>query len=382
MLPPTTAQASTPPLDALETVEVLYSYDGPRIFTTANQGKLFLAYLCDEDDDVARYIVAPTNEKIIADLKDGRLSVRSALEQSWLWLVDRSHPGGELKAWRVSSLSELPADTVPKAGVPLLPAHRALVSVKLDGPELSTGRAPSSVVKRAVEGMGGALKVLLDWTIAATKQAKPERMRRLYDLPVQQLAFGSVEVGFALPADAQGNLFPDDEQKVLRSALTMLDEALAWASSEEDAILPADEDQRSAYLEAIEKLVPPSRGPVTTTKVGGRGLRASRIRVLDRTATERVRVAIQQMKRPPGPVSYTGLIRELDKDRSTFTLRDDAGNDICACSFNDDLSSEVERAFALVTRVTIVGNKVPGRREIELTNIAQPSSDSAPPPPM
>ena len=42
-------------------VEVLYEFDGPRIFTIRDaDGELDLAYWSDEEQGVARYVVVPT----------------------------------------------------------------------------------------------------------------------------------------------------------------------------------------------------------------------------------------------------------------------------------------------------------------------------------
>jgi hypothetical protein len=66
-----------------EPVEVLYEYDGPRIFTTRDlDGELNLAHWSDEDEKATRYVVVPTSPGIVDSLRRGILSVHDALNQS------------------------------------------------------------------------------------------------------------------------------------------------------------------------------------------------------------------------------------------------------------------------------------------------------------
>ena len=47
--------------EPFEPADVLYEFDGPRIFTLVDsEGELNLAYWSDEDDQVCLYIVVPT----------------------------------------------------------------------------------------------------------------------------------------------------------------------------------------------------------------------------------------------------------------------------------------------------------------------------------
>ena len=77
-----------------EPVDVLYEFDGPRIFTLwDSEGELNLAYWSDEDDAICRYVVVPTTDKIVAALRQGGVSVYDALNQPRCWLCDLTHLG-------------------------------------------------------------------------------------------------------------------------------------------------------------------------------------------------------------------------------------------------------------------------------------------------
>ena len=66
-----------------EPAEVLYEFDGPRIFTLIdNDDELNLVYWSDEIEQICRYVVVPTTEKILKALKKGSISVFDAARMS------------------------------------------------------------------------------------------------------------------------------------------------------------------------------------------------------------------------------------------------------------------------------------------------------------
>lgn len=77
-----------------EPAEVLYEFDGPRIFTLIdNDDELNLVYWSDENDQICRYVVVPTTEKILTALKKRSISVFEALNQPRCWLCDSNQLG-------------------------------------------------------------------------------------------------------------------------------------------------------------------------------------------------------------------------------------------------------------------------------------------------
>src|SRR5689334_9467809 len=72
-----------------EPVRVLYSFDGPRIFTCKDSaGNLFLAFQCDEDGEAVRFLVVPLSDNREQQLTAGEIDVRSVLSQEAAWLFD------------------------------------------------------------------------------------------------------------------------------------------------------------------------------------------------------------------------------------------------------------------------------------------------------
>jgi hypothetical protein len=108
--------------EPFEPVDVLYEFDGPRIFTVKDaDGELNLAYWSDENGTICRYVVVPTTARILEDLRRGSLSVLDALNQPRCWLCDVTHQN-ELSACQRVEFDDIPRDSLPAIGTMLLPA--------------------------------------------------------------------------------------------------------------------------------------------------------------------------------------------------------------------------------------------------------------------
>lgn len=115
-----------------EPLEVLYEFDGPRIFTlNDSEGELNLAYWSDEDQQVCRYVVVPTTTKILSALRKGSLSVFDALNQPRCWLCDVTHQG-VLSACQRVEFEVVPRDSLPAIGTMLLPTLEPLEPQPVD----------------------------------------------------------------------------------------------------------------------------------------------------------------------------------------------------------------------------------------------------------
>jgi len=109
----------TAALGTLDPVKVLAEQNGPKVFTCKDQNEdLLLAYLCGEENKVRRYVVVPFTNKQATQLTSGALSVRDALSQSPLWVVDVGDNKQIASAW-TTELSMVPENDLPKAGVKL-----------------------------------------------------------------------------------------------------------------------------------------------------------------------------------------------------------------------------------------------------------------------
>lgn len=108
----------------LTPVETLVYYDGPRIFACRDRsrtdGNELLAYCIDEDRAarVIRYLVVPTNDWLLAGLRYGSLTLREALSQPGLMVLDQAFGGEILKAW-LANIQDIPDEVLPRPEVKL-----------------------------------------------------------------------------------------------------------------------------------------------------------------------------------------------------------------------------------------------------------------------
>jgi hypothetical protein len=106
----------------VEPQEVLVDYDGPITFTFHDDvGGLMLAHSVGADGKLVRFIVARTGPATVSRLKSGAISVRAALGQPVIWLLDTAADGTIASQW-TSTLSEIPSEVLPAEGVMLLPS--------------------------------------------------------------------------------------------------------------------------------------------------------------------------------------------------------------------------------------------------------------------
>ncbi len=111
--------------------EMLFEYNGPLIFTFKTRWNgIAIAYLSDEDDNVLRYVIAPTNQTIVENLKSGIISLRNALDQPVIWLADVTTSDWSVsKCWQLQ-IKDLPEDAIPKPEVMLYPRLEQLRTIK------------------------------------------------------------------------------------------------------------------------------------------------------------------------------------------------------------------------------------------------------------
>lgn len=350
--------------------EVLYEFDGPRIFTlTDAEGELNLAYWSDEDDQLTRYVVVPTTTHLLAALRRGGLSVFDALNQPRCWLCDVTHQG-DLTACQRVEFEDVPRDALPAIGTMLLPSLEPLLTLRALGDEIIPGQIPASVIRACVEGVQKAFKVLAEYVLGKSPQVgRPDDfLRRLFDLPTQRLAFASFEISFRLPLEDMhlftGSGYKSPETETLEEVGTLLTKGLQWlttAAGEEGVYSPDHPDEGAVVLRALRELTPSSQGSIKQLELRGQliGRHAAPL-VLERTARQRVNAAIRSRALEPVPLDLEGRIRALDKDRLSFELREITGTTQCQrFVFDEELLEEVFQAFQDNARVKVAGSTFP-----------------------
>ena len=355
--------------------EVLYDFDGPRIFTTKNSGQILFWYLCAESDKEVRHLVVPVNSKLIQQLKTGVKTVFDVLNAPWIWGIDSSYAGKIIEGRVIGGLDEVPEISKPNKDATLSPELMPLLTYRLVGGNLYEGNVPASVISRAVSRPIAALKHLLEIVNEAGVQTgRPENtVREQYDLVAKRLQYNSFEISFGAAepqVDTEAQAEEAEKMKVAyQVSAQKLTEALSWLRGDENTVQPDD-----ALLEVLHQLVPPARGTVKEAEIKGSLIRFDAPITLTRDETTKVKKAIRSSTSNERHLIVTeGRIGELDKDKLTFILRDRVGAETeeMPFEFNVEQYDEVLDAFEDDVRVIAQGKRRGSRSLIELTAIEQ-----------
>jgi len=353
-----------------EPEDILYEFDGPRIFTLRDTDQeLYLAYWSDGNDDFNRYVVVPTSAAILASLKTGEANVLEVLNQPRCWLCDVTHADQFQDCHRVE-FADIPRDCLPSVGTMLLPELEPLLTLRAVGDAIVPGHIPGSVIRSCVEGVQKSFKFLSEFVLGKSpQQGRPDEfLRRLFDLPAQNFAFGSFVISFRMPIEEK-NLFTATGQKspeaeTLEEVGRLLDKGLRWLISvagEEGVYTPAAPEEGEVLLRALKELTPSTQGHIEQFELRGR-LLGSRPKAftLNRESRQRVNTAIRNRHLEPKVVTLRGRIRQLDKDRMSFELRDvpELSNSQ-RFVFEEALRDDVIQAFNSDEIVTVSGTTFP-----------------------
>ena len=125
-------------------LQLLNYYDGPRIFTVRDaEGSLCLACWSDDDERQSRFLVAPITQHVVTELEAGLVSLREALAQPRLWVVDLNHEGPVAAAWSVAPNS-IPEDAQPQPGTMLRRSLTPSRSLQIEGGPTETVQQTTS----------------------------------------------------------------------------------------------------------------------------------------------------------------------------------------------------------------------------------------------
>lgn len=376
----TGTKAAWPEIETLDPEDVIDEYDGPRLFTVRSRdGNLLLVYHCGEDPATERFLLVPADTDLVTEIQANALPLRAALlGRGWAWIVDRRRNGTLDGPFKVDP-RELPEHALPAEGVRLAPEPLPFLQLRLTGPEMAPGRVAASVVTAALEGATGAIRLLAGHVqrVSTISGRPPEAFRRLYDLPAVRFSFGSLTIAFDSPLGVKQASLDDDE--VIAGVGRLLRHGLDWATGT-TATPPNATPEWRAIVEALARLAPPSRGSVAEVEISGTLVAPKGgTRRLTRDAARRIAEARRGLVADQPSLTLEGLVREFDKDRLTFILRDQSGASLRTVSFSERQYDDVWIAFESDRRVVIVADKLPDGQIVDLATLTFADADPIPP---
>ena len=271
----------------------------------------------------------------------------------------------------VSHIRELRAQVEEYVGVTSAISEEAEIWMRLKGPEIELGDAPTSVVTTMLELLRRGVQSVAEFLHKGMVGARPTSdMKHACDLRIVAWMEGSVQVGLRLPESVATSTEEVSLSEQARNALKLYLVAASWVGSDEDSshlerAIPSAE-QRRLLLNQVARLVPRPRGATDLVELSGRELPRGPVR-LHRESNARVRQAISTIVREELATAQ-GLLREIDLDQRSFTVRtpDGAGMETkCEIEANSDDLLEIAKD-ALDHPVIVRGTRKndPTRRKV------------------
>jgi hypothetical protein len=376
-------QVENDSLGKLVPTEVLFEFEEPLTFVCRDRdGNPLLAHSISAGDGLSRYLVSVVDERLIDELKAGRLDVLGALRQPRCWVVDFGARWEIAGLWAIS-FSKVPGRFLPKAGSMLTPELEPLFRLRLIGSGVGPGKTSAGDIKTAAQAVESGLRGLARIALDQKRQVGPVRpdIRRYSDLPYQFSRAASFEIAFGRPRDR----LPGVDDEVFDEMGRLLEEGLHAVRANSDEVVRIeglDADQTLELFEAIKALTPPTKGGIDRVEVGGGlidGLAGSKVLTRDdRTRSMQLIKAARKAPRVEAPFRVTGVVEEADQGESSFTLRQlepPVPPELVALSeiafrFQDHLYDAVMDAFNSLERVTVVGERIDSTFQAHVVQVA------------
>lgn len=273
----------------------------------------------------------------------------------------------------IDTIKELRGQVETFLGINAMPTNADLV-ISLQGDRVGLGRTSAGAVTKFIDtfrrGIQSAVALVDADANVGQGRRRPRWIEDICDLPIVGLGPGSVQVMLAEPEDQ--SLFSDDNRRSLQKALDLVFYGLGWADVDDknsDSLFDSfDTETRQAILALVTQLLPPRTGEITRVSFRRRGTRDNQNEVrsatLSRNSRERIREALEAMVPNSEFREISGVIRKLDLDDRSFTLRERAdGKADLRCEYGGELEDAVKEN--LDTRVIVTGTLEVNRKQKE-----------------
>jgi len=271
----------------------------------------------------------------------------------------------------VDQIRELRSEVDEYLGITAAVSHAAEVWMRIAGPEIEIGDAPTSVITAMLDILRLGIQSVAEFLQRGAVGVRPTAsLKEACDLRIVGWMPGSVQVGLRLPEIPPSEPDTPNASEQAREALALYLEAASWVGSEDDPIelertIP-NAEQRRLLLNQISRIVPRPRGAAETVELSGRRMIRGPVR-LQRSSRQRVRSALLQTIQE-ALVTARGLLREIDLDGRSFIVRDpeEAGKQThCEISADsDDLLEIAKESLDHPVEVSGIQRRDPARRKV------------------
>jgi len=250
-------------------------------------------------------------------------------------------------------------------GIAAIPETADIV-ISLEGDGVGLGHTSAALVTRFIDrfrrGLQSAVEILESVKRPDTSRRRERWIETICDLPFVGVVPGSVKIMLGEP-ESQG-LFSEEEKNSFAKALDLVFDGLSWADlnceeSSEHPFANLEKETRQSMLGLINRLLPPSRGPVEQVAFQRRAHRDAggtlTTATLTRGSRNRIRNELESLVSEAKFLEVEGVIREVDLDAQTFVLRErsESQPDL-SCEYGAELEDAVKEL--LDSRVIVTGS--------------------------
>ncbi len=365
-------------LGNLAVAEVLFEFDGEFLTFVAadsNNEPLLVHNLCVENQ-ISRYVVSPVDNRILRDLKTGRVDIYTALRQPRCWIADIKFNEDLDPTWEITGLVQvrfesIPSGFLPQPGAMIRPDLDPVFRLRLIGDGVGPGSTTAADVRAAVQASENALRGLARLVLDQPSTAGRAN-RGIRDLS-SNLTYlytraASFEIAFGAPKDH--SLTALDDQFI--SEMGQWLNAGLQAVRSRDNSLPMFEklssERATQLFEAVRALTPPSRGGVNRVEIGGKvTMNSFESKILTRSDRVRSTELIAFYRQTPiieKPFRVFGVAEVADKGYDVFVLRqlDADGMALAKANeiefhFDEYLYDKVSDAWISEQKIAVVGER-------------------------
>ncbi len=350
-------------LGALEPQEVLYDFDGPRVFTSNDaDSKLLLAYQSDESAEIRRFIIVPFSESLLSSLKAGSITLLEALDQPRVWIADLKDNWTLESVW-LTDLSKISTDRLPKKHVMLWPNLQPKFALRVVHDDARLGHVPSNIIQGTIERVKKSFRILADHVSETLSNAPSDIIKNLLNPPAQRFAYRSFEVAFQMPIPKN-----ELENKFLEKFESYMIQGFSLVqSNKEDDFLRnvslISETDRLPILAALKELAPSSQSQIKEIEISGRIVNKSGgFKTLTPDIYRNLRKCVLALEGDTIMVKVIGKIKQCDRDKFLFDLREISSDlsegissDSVKCHYELNQEEEVLTAFSEGHQVKVSG---------------------------
>lgn len=337
------------------------------IFTALIGLEKYLFFKADEHDDGDYFFASKITQEAVQALKDGRLSVRGALWQDHIWMLDLNLD------WEVRRYQSFKAQTVseilPPKGVGISSEHKKVadtlqqadsaLSFRFFGNELQEGAMPFSVFKNLIDNVYRIIKNAFMPTSLASGRGSS-----LISIPIRQPNFSSLLIAMDEPVfeklrAQKSKAYKDIDFNEIDSEIDRKGKHFFEKFEEAAEAAAASKFKKSfvkenfELIKSVQDILPRENAAVSNLEVSSHLHSVNHHFQVNIEAGEIIRRTYKEVKGKD--VTLSGVVVSITSKQRTFVLQSEYGKEVTchvASEFIDPLIASSELKIGRKVKVT------------------------------